>query len=287
MLPAIGHTSSVRQAAGSRQMDLDYHWGHEPAALLPLEEALQRLAGAFPPAGDRARSWPTGTIRPWTAAPWTAPPCAAPTAPRRARSLGTLYAGDPPGPVPAGPGHLRADHDRGLPARRGPTRWCRWRTCRRTDGRLSAPGSPPGRAMHPPPGRPGPGRGAAAAGRERPRNAARAGLRAQVGLAAQPLARVRVGIAPTGDEIVDRPAPHQIRDSNGPMLAALAHALGAEVRLLPPIPDDPERAAGLPGRPWATWRSWSPPAASRPAKRTTCPGSWRPWAPGCCSTGSA
>jgi molybdopterin molybdotransferase len=50
-----------------------------------------------------------------------------------------------------------------------------------------------------------------------------------------------VGIAPTGDEIAAQPAPHQIRDSNGPMLTALAHALGAEARQLPPIPDQPER----------------------------------------------
>jgi molybdopterin molybdotransferase len=72
-----------------------------------------------------------------------------------------------------------------------------------------------------------------------PHNAARAGLRAQVGLAPLPLRRVRVGIAPTGDEIVQDPAPHQIRDANGPMLEALAHALGADARLLPPLPDDP------------------------------------------------
>jgi molybdopterin molybdotransferase len=76
-------------------------------------------------------------------------------------------------------------------------------------------------------------------------------LRAQVGLAPLPLRRVTVGIAPTGDEIVADPAPHQIRDANGPMLTALAHALGADARLLPPVPDDPERLreflAGLDG----------------------------------------
>lgn len=72
-----------------------------------------------------------------------------------------------------------------------------------------------------------------------PRNSARAGLRAQVGETPGPLARVRVGIAPTGDELQADPAPHQIRDSNGPMLEALAHALGADVRRLPPVPDDP------------------------------------------------
>jgi molybdopterin molybdotransferase len=72
-----------------------------------------------------------------------------------------------------------------------------------------------------------------------PCGAARAGLLAQVGLPREPLARVRVGIAPTGDELQADPAPHQIRDSNGPMLEALAHALGADVRRLPPVPDDP------------------------------------------------
>jgi molybdopterin molybdotransferase len=72
-----------------------------------------------------------------------------------------------------------------------------------------------------------------------PVNAARIGLRAQVGEPLRSLRRIQVGIASTGDELVENPEPHQIRDSNGPMLAALAHALGAEVRTLPPVPDDP------------------------------------------------
>ena len=72
-----------------------------------------------------------------------------------------------------------------------------------------------------------------------PANAARVGLRAQVGESLRPLQRIQVGIAATGDELMADPKPHQIRDSNGPMMAALAHALGAEVRLLPSIPDDP------------------------------------------------
>jgi molybdopterin molybdotransferase len=53
-------------------------------------------------------------------------------------------------------------------------------------------------------------------------------------------ARLRVGVASTGDEIVTDPAPHQIRDANGPMLVALAEALGADARLLAPLPDDTE-----------------------------------------------
>jgi len=76
-----------------------------------------------------------------------------------------------------------------------------------------------------------------------PVNAARRGLRAQVGAPLSPLARVQVGVAPTGDELVADPGPHQIRDANGPMLAALAHAAGAEVRMLPPVPDDPDSIA--------------------------------------------
>lgn len=72
-----------------------------------------------------------------------------------------------------------------------------------------------------------------------PANSARMGLLAQVGAALAPLRRVVVGVAPTGDELVADPRPHQIRDSNGPMLASLAHALGADVRMLPPVADDP------------------------------------------------
>lgn len=71
----------------------------------------------------------------------------------------------------------------------------------------------------------------------RPLNAARAGLRAWTGLPVPPPKRVRVGIASTGDELSGEPAPWQIRDSNGPMLAALAHNLGAWALRLPPLPD--------------------------------------------------
>jgi molybdopterin molybdotransferase len=78
-----------------------------------------------------------------------------------------------------------------------------------------------------------------------PWNAARQGLRAQVGMTLRPLSRVRVGIAPTGDELRSDPAPWQIRDSNGPMLAALVHALGAEPCELPALPDDPEAVAAF------------------------------------------
>lgn len=71
-----------------------------------------------------------------------------------------------------------------------------------------------------------------------PRTAASIGLCAQVGAPFRALQRVVVGIASTGDELTGEPLPHQIRDSNGPMLTALAHRLGADTRRLPSLPDD-------------------------------------------------
>ena len=76
-----------------------------------------------------------------------------------------------------------------------------------------------------------------------PLNAARVALLAQEGLPVPALTRIRVGVASTGNELVADPAPHQIRDSNGPMLAALARTLGAEVELRPALPDDPPTLA--------------------------------------------
>jgi molybdopterin molybdotransferase len=76
-----------------------------------------------------------------------------------------------------------------------------------------------------------------------PINAARVALLAQEGLSYPAPPRVRVGVASTGNELVLEPAPYQIRDSNGPMLAALAHTLGAEVALRPALPDDPATLA--------------------------------------------
>jgi len=74
-------------------------------------------------------------------------------------------------------------------------------------------------------------------------NAARIALLAQEGRPIPPRSRIRVGVASTGDELVPSPAPHQVRDSNGPMLAALAHALGAEVELRSALPDNPTALA--------------------------------------------
>lgn len=82
----------------------------------------------------------------------------------------------------------------------------------------------------------------------RPWNAARAALAAQVGRELPLPPRPRVGIAPTGDELVANPSPWQVRDSNGPMLEALAFRLGAEVRRLPRLADEVEALArGLQG----------------------------------------
>ncbi len=74
-------------------------------------------------------------------------------------------------------------------------------------------------------------------------NVAREALLAQEGRPVPSLRRLRVGVASTGDELVPDPAAHQIRDSNGPMLAALARALGAEPLLQAALPDDPPALA--------------------------------------------
>ncbi|HJV90707.1 MAG TPA: molybdopterin molybdotransferase MoeA [Holophagaceae bacterium] len=72
----------------------------------------------------------------------------------------------------------------------------------------------------------------------RPWSAPRAALAAQIGRELPLPRRPVVGIAPTGDELVADPSPWQIRDSNGPMLEALAFRLGAEVRRLPRLEDE-------------------------------------------------
>ena len=74
-------------------------------------------------------------------------------------------------------------------------------------------------------------------------NAARVALFAMEGLPLPVQPRIRVAVASTGNELVAQPAPHQIRDSNGPMLAALARLLGAEVQARPALPDDPATLA--------------------------------------------
>ena len=71
-----------------------------------------------------------------------------------------------------------------------------------------------------------------------PWTAASVGVRAQVGAPGALPGRVKVGIASTGDELNGTPRAFQIRDSNGPMLTALAHRLGAEAHRLRSLPDD-------------------------------------------------
>lgn len=209
---------------------------HEPF-LLPLEDALARLAGAVPsPAwpGIRADRDDPATDRSTMdgLAVWSGDG----RAPRRVR--GTLFAGQDPRGHRLGPGEgwrvmtgacIPEGADAVVPVER-----------LGTDGDTlvpdvdPAPGDfilPQGSQAH---------SGDGLLGEGGPMTAARVGLMAQVG-APHPhhLRRVRVGIAPTGDELVQDPAPWQVRDSNGPMLAALAHRLGAEVRELPRVPDDP------------------------------------------------
>lgn len=62
------------------------------------------------------------------------------------------------------------------------------------------------------------------------------------------VARPRISIAATGNELVpagQRPAPGQIRDSNGPMLAGLCRARGWPARLRRRIADDASGLASL------------------------------------------
>lgn len=57
--------------------------------------------------------------------------------------------------------------------------------------------------------------------------------------------QIRVGIIPTGDEVVDfaerpEPRPGQVVESNSQMLAALCREAGCTASRVPPVPDDPE-----------------------------------------------
>lgn len=76
-----------------------------------------------------------------------------------------------------------------------------------------------------------------------PFTAAHLGLRAQVGLPSPRPTRISVAVTSTGNELVADPAPHQIRDSNGPMLEALVHTLGAQAFRRSALPDDPPTLA--------------------------------------------
>ncbi|MDR3684789.1 MAG: molybdopterin molybdotransferase MoeA [Geothrix sp.] len=204
--------------------------------LLPLDEALRRLWEALPaptlpevrasrddPAADRA-SMDGAALRAGDG-----------RAPRQL--LGTLFAGDDPAGFVVAPGTavrimtgaaMPAGADAVVPVEQ-----------LQTTGTTVAP------VIDPKPGDHVNVRGVLARAGDlllaagTPINAARVALLAQEGLPIPPAPRIRVAVASTGDELVANPGPHQIRDSNGPMLLALARNLGAEAGLRAPLPDDP------------------------------------------------
>ncbi len=208
--------------------------------LLPLEEALQRLWNALPapalPAVTAGRDDPA-TDR--AAMDGVALRAAEGRVARRL--LGTLFAGDDPAAFAVAPGTaVRIMTGAAMPS--GADAIVPVEQLREAAGSVQP-------QIDPRPGDHVRTRGDQARAGDlllpagTPINAARMGLLAQEGHALTALTRIRVGIASTGDELVPNPAPHQIRDSNGPMLAALAHTLGAETELRPALPDDP-RALG-------------------------------------------
>jgi len=204
--------------------------------LLPLEDALRILQGSFPaPATPEVRADRDDPALDLSSMDGAALRSADGVSPRRI--LGTLYAGDtpalavepgtcvrimtgaavPPGAdavVPVEELELREGFLAPLRAPRAGEN-IRVRAGQARAGDLLLPGGGPD-------------------------SAARVGLLAQVGLPVPPRTRVKVGVVATGDELRADPAPHQIRDSNGPMLEALAHALGGDVCRLPALPDRPE-----------------------------------------------
>ncbi len=207
------------------------------APLLPLEDALRILAGAFPVPGTpeiRAdRDDPALDLSSMDGAAMRSQDLAAPR-----RVLGTLFAGDDPATFRVEPGTcVRIMTGAALPP--GADAVVPVEDLVQGPEGLS-PAAPPLPGAHVRPRGSQARRGDLLLPAGAAPGAGRAGLLAQVGLPVPAPWRVRVGIVPTGDEITAHPAPHQIRDSNGPMLEALAHALGAEVVRLPPLPDRPE-----------------------------------------------
>lgn len=205
-------------------------------ALLPLDEALARLAAAIPapvaPALRADRDDPALDLALLDGAALRAEDGLAPR-----QVLGTLCAGEDPAAFTVAPGTcVRLMTGAALPA--GANALVPVEALEEAgDGRLRPRAEP----------RPGDGvrqRASQARAGEAllgpgPWTPARVGLAAQVGAAWPVPRRLRVAVAPTGDELALHPEPHQIRDAAGPMLQALAHTLGAEARLLPPLPDAP------------------------------------------------
>ena len=208
--------------------------------LLPLDEALARLAAALPsPAFPEVRADRDDPATDLAAMDGVALRSEDGRAPRRL--LGTLYAGDDPATFTITPGTaVRIMTGAALPA--GADAILPVEQLREEAGLIHPQaGVEAGDHVRRRGGQARAGDLLLPAGT--PQNVARAALRAWVGQPIPLPARIRVAVASTGDELVDDPRPHKIRDSNGPMLAALAHALGAEVERRPALPDDPEALA--------------------------------------------
>ncbi|WP_243322825.1 molybdopterin molybdotransferase MoeA [Geothrix sp. SG200] len=208
--------------------------------LLPLDEALARLWTALPaPAFPEVRADRDDPATDLAAMDGVALRSGDGPAPRRL--LGTLFAGDDPAAFTVTAGTavrimtgaaLPAGADAILPVEQ-----------LREEAGLIHPLTDPEAGDHVRP-RGGQARsGDLLLAADQPLNVARTALRAWVGQPLPAPTRIRVAVASTGDELVADPRPHQIRDSNGPMLAALAHALGAEVERRPALPDNPEALA--------------------------------------------
>ncbi len=204
--------------------------------LLPLDEALKRLWEALPaPALPEVRAERDDPATDRAAMDGVALRAGEGRAPRRL--LGTLFAGDDPAVFTVLPGTaVRVMTGAAMPA--GADAILPVEELREADGFIHPQADPrTGDHVRVRGDQARVGELLLPAGT--PINAARVGLLAQEGLALPSLARIHVGVASTGDELVPDPASYQIRDSNGPMLAALARSLGADVELRPALPDDP------------------------------------------------
>lgn len=208
--------------------------------LLPLDEAIARLWKALPaPPAAEVRADRDDPAADLAAMDGVALRSEEGRTPRRL--LGTLYAGDDPAAFTVAPGTaVRIMTGAALPS--GADAILPVEQLREAGGAIHPLDDPrPGDHVRRRGGQAHAGDLLLPAGQ--PLNVARTALRAWVGQPVPPPSRIRVAVASTGDELVADPAPHQIRDSNGPMLAALAHALGAEVQRRPALPDDPKALA--------------------------------------------
>lgn len=208
--------------------------------LLPLEEALRRLWEALPAPPSQAiladRDDPPSAR---AAMDGVALQTSGGRAPRKL--LGTLFAGDDPGAVQVGPDSaIRIMTGAALPLGADaivPVEQLR------VEGDLVFPLVDPEVGDHLRPRAEQARAGDLLLPLGAPLTAARLALCAQVGLPAELPARIQVAVASTGDELVPDPALHQIRDSNGPMLAALAQRLGADAQRWPSLADEPKALA--------------------------------------------